>query len=203
MEKDRRPLNAVIIETPPSMKRLVGREKNKALSRYARNALFKSAELSGVTLGPLVKGDRGEPLASNGTSWTVSHTIDYVAAAVAPFAVGIDIEKIGPVTPAVRSRVAGPEEWALAAENDPKAFCRIWTAKEAVLKAVGAGLSGLSRCLVLAIVDEHHTRLEYESEEWTASHYYGIADYVASITVPAESVVWRLSVSWSPRQSSR
>ena len=49
-------LNAVIFKTPSSTKSLGGREKTQYLSRYARKALLKSAELSGVALGPLEKG---------------------------------------------------------------------------------------------------------------------------------------------------
>ncbi len=184
-------LNAVIFETPLFIKGLVGREKSESLSRYARSALFTSAHLSGVTLGALKKGDRGQPLPSNGSYWTISHTIDFVAAVVAPFAVGIDIEKIGPYTKAVQARLAGPDEWALAADTDPNFFYRVWTAKEAVLKAVGAGFGGLSRCSVVELADESHTRLAYQSKSWNVSHYFGIAGYIASITVPADKVVWR------------
>jgi 4'-phosphopantetheinyl transferase len=190
MENHRHSLNAVIFETPPSIRSLIGREKSESLSTYARSALFKSAELSGVTLGPLEKGDRGEPIPANGSYWTLSHTTDLVAGVVAPFAVGIDIEKIAPVSQALRAKLAGPREWALANDNGDNTFCRIWTAKEAVLKAVGAGLGGLSRCSVVEIADEHHTRLEYEAKNWIVSHYFDITGYIASITVPADAVNW-------------
>ena len=88
MENSRHLLNVVIFETPSSMKSLVGRAKTEGLSKYARSALFKSAELSGVTLGPLEKGDREEPIPSNGSHWTVSHTLDFVVAVVAAYITG-------------------------------------------------------------------------------------------------------------------
>ena len=198
MANSRHLLNAVIFEAPTAMKALIGRAKSEGLSRYARAALCESAVLSGVALGPLKKGNRGEPLASNGSFWTVSHTSDFVAGVVAPYPIGIDIEKIGPFTPALRSKVAGPGEWVLASDTE-KTFCRFWTAKEAVLKAVGAGLGGLSRCTIIETIDDHHTRLEYETKEWVVSHYLDIAGYIASITVPGDRVQWRLS---SPKQQT-
>jgi 4'-phosphopantetheinyl transferase len=187
-----RAINAVVLETPASLQQLVRRERAEGLSNHARIALRKSAELSGIALEALQKGDRGQPVPVNGNYWTLSHTIDYVAAAVAPYPIGIDIERIGPFTSALQAKVAGPDEWEIAADADERTFCRIWTAKEAVLKAVGKGLAGLSRCKVTEIVDENQTRIEYGSEKWIVSHYYGASDHVASITAPAGDVVWRL-----------
>jgi 4'-phosphopantetheinyl transferase len=190
-------LNAVIFETPASMRSLTGPAKAESLSGHARSALYRSAELSGISVGALEKGDLGEPLPCNGTYWTVSHTSDFAAAVVAPFAVGIDLEKIRPFTTAVAGRLAGPGEWALASaaaeDTDQKIFYRFWTAKEAVLKAVGAGLGGLARCSIIEIVDEHQILLEYDTEKWSVSHFFGAAGHVASITVPADSVVWEIS----------
>lgn len=190
MKNTQAKLNAVIFETPADMRSLAGRERTKALSEFARAALYRSAELSGAVLGHLGKGDRGEPVPSGGTFWTLSHTLGFVAAVVAPFPVGIDIEKIMPVTPALRNKAATSEEWALAGDTDQETFCRFWTAKEAVLKAVGAGLGGLSNCRVVEIIDKYHTRIVYKSERWEVSHYFQIPGHVASITVPSERVEW-------------
>jgi len=183
-------INAVIFETPANVKALPGRERTKALSELARAALRRSAELSAVSLGPLEKGDLGQPLPFNGIFWSISHTLEFAAAVVAPFPIGIDIEMIKPVTPALRNKAAAPEEWSLAGNTGGEAFYRFWTAKEAVLKAVGVGLGGLSKCRIAELIDENHTGLEYESAEWVVSHYFDIAGHVASITVPSDNLVW-------------
>lgn len=190
MENLRFKLHGVILPTPLSCKNLRGRDKNTVLSQHARTALFRSAELSGVALGPLEKGERGNPIPSGGSYWTVSHTSDFVAAVVAPFAIGIDIEKIGPCTPVLQAKLAAPEEWALAADIDPVIFCRYWTAKEAVLKATGVGMAGLPLCSVVRIADEQQIQLRYESKLWEVSHCFSAANHIASITVPAQGVEW-------------
>ena len=160
------------------------------MSDHARQALAVSAGFAGVRLGELEKGGRGEPLPSNGVYWSLSHTPHYVAAVAAPHRIGIDIERIRPFTPAVRERVAGEEEWALAPDVDETVFCRFWTAKEAVLKAVGVGLGGLSKCSVIEIIDQGQLRLCFERQSWTVSHSLAAANHIAAVSIPAEEALW-------------
>jgi 4'-phosphopantetheinyl transferase len=169
-----------------------GREKTVALRRHARTALARSALFSGVVLGLLEQGDRGQPLPSQGTHWSLSHASDCVAAVTAPFPVGIDVERIAAFTPALRERCAGPSEWALAFPVDEALFCRFWTAKEAVLKAAGAGLTGLPRCRIVEIVNELELRLNFGSRIWTVSHCSMAAGHIASITAAPGEVTWHL-----------
>ena len=99
----------------------------------------------------IAEGPDGKPEVRGGPSFSLSHSGELALCAVCPGrAVGVDLE-------ALRS-VAGAEEIArrwftenelLAFESargaDPQAaFLRIWTRKEAYLKALGVGLSGLS-----------------------------------------------------------
>ena len=188
-----RVLHPVIMAVPPSARQLTGREKVQALGLHARTALARSARHSGVELGTLKKGYRGAPLPSRGVYWSLSHTSDYVAAVTAPYRVGIDIEKIKSFTAALKGRLAGRSEWALAPAIDDTLFCRYWTAKEAVLKAVGTGLSGLARCSILEISDERHLRLSYGIETWTVSHSTKAAHHLAAITVNANRLRWHFA----------
>jgi 4'-phosphopantetheinyl transferase len=182
-------LHPVILAVPPDTRRLSGREKSLALRRQANAALVRSASLGGLSLGALHKGSRGQPLPSNGVYWSLSHTTDFVAAVAAPHRIGIDIERIAAFTAAVQDRVAGIREWELAPAVDETLFCRYWTAKEAVLKAVGVGLSGLSRCTVTGITDES-LLLSYGPETWTVSHCVRAAGHLAAITVAAGRAEW-------------
>ncbi len=169
-----------------------GREKTVALRRHARTALTRSASFSGVVLGPLEKGARGKPLPSLGIHWSVSHTSDCVAAVTAPCRIGIDVERITAFTASLKERLAGPSEWALASPIDDTLFCRFWTAKEAVLKAAGAGLSGLPRCSVVEVTGGDELRLSYDSVLWTVSHFSFGAGHLAAITAASRQVTWHV-----------
>jgi 4'-phosphopantetheinyl transferase len=185
-------IHPVVMAVPAPDLGLKGREKVAALGRHARHALAHSARFSGVQLGPLEKDDRGAPLPSNGIHWSLTHKERYVAAVTAPHPVGIDIEKMRPVRQGMHQRLAGDKEWALAPEITQTLFFRYWTAKEAVLKAVGQGLTGLSRCRVAAIVDADHLILTFEDSQWTVAHFWGTKGHIATITADRVSIQWHM-----------
>jgi 4'-phosphopantetheinyl transferase len=185
-------IHPVVMAVPEPDLGLKGREKVAALGRHARQALAYSARFSGVHLGPLEKDDHGAPLPSNGINWSLTHKEQYVAAVTAPHPVGIDIERIRPVCEGMHQRLAGDGEWALAPEVTRTLFFRYWTAKEAVLKAVGKGLTGLSRCRVAAIPDEDHLILIYEDSRWTVAHFWGTKDHLVTITADRAAIQWHL-----------
>jgi 4'-phosphopantetheinyl transferase len=78
---------------------------------------------------------------------------------------------------------------------DELVFCRYWTAKEAVLKATGAGLSGLDRCHVVEFVDARSLRLSFDAAIWTVSHVAAGAAHLAAVTVAPDAVVWH-TLEW-------
>lgn len=73
--------------------------------------------------------------------WHVSltHTADLAAAAISELIVGIDAERIRPMPASMADRMLAPKE-SLPDVQD--ALLHLWTAKEAVLKALGEGLRG-------------------------------------------------------------
>lgn len=144
-------LHPVILPVTEYEDRLAGREKAVLLSRVARQALELSAEKTGVTLGELFKGENDAPLPCNGHYWSVSHKPKYVAAVVSGSPVGIDIEEVTPRSDSIFGYVASDEEWRLGGGKTWDVFFRYWTAKEAVLKAVGIGLGGLKKCRIVSI----------------------------------------------------
>jgi 4'-phosphopantetheinyl transferase len=85
--------------------------------------------------------------------------------------------------------VANEEEWKLVGGNRQNNFFRFWTAKEAVLKAVGKGMVGLSHCRVMAVVDDTRMMLTYDGTRWPVSHYW-FDDHVAALTARHFSVSW-------------
>jgi 4'-phosphopantetheinyl transferase len=140
-----------------------GKEKVDHLSRIAREALKLSAEKSGVTLGRILKDGKGAPCAVNGIYWSVSHKPECVAAVVSQDKIGIDIEEMKPRDELLFARVATEKEWELK-ERSWDTFFRYWTAKEAILKAIGIGIGGLKSCRVVSVHDENHIAADYQGQ---------------------------------------
>ncbi len=176
---------------PEKDRLLKGKAKVKTLSLHARKALALSATKSRVTLNSLSKNESGVPLPENGIHWSLSHKIDFVAGVTAPFPVGIDVEKIKPPFSALFNKIADSKEWALGKDDPTLLFYRFWTAKEAVLKAAGKGISGLSRCKINQIPGDSNLIITYGGSKWEVVHFY-FGGHMASITTCSFDVVWTL-----------
>ncbi|MFZ1984739.1 MAG: 4'-phosphopantetheinyl transferase superfamily protein [Desulfatitalea sp.] len=183
-------IHPVILPVSAADQRLVRRSKVEALRRRARQAATQSALHGGWLLDTFEKDADGVPLPSNGIYWSLSHKEDMVAAVVAPWPVGIDLEKMRPITPGLYKRLADASEWALAPRKDEVIFFRYWTAKEAVLKAVGKGLTALSHCRIERIVDDLHLRLIYEKTPWTVTHRWIGTDHLVTVTSENTVIQW-------------
>ena len=138
-----------------------GEEKVAYLSRSAREALKLSAEKSGVRLGELLKDEKGAPCPVSGNYWSISHKPKYVAAVVSKDRIGIDIEEMKPRSESLFDYVASDEEWELK-DKSWDTFFRYWTAKEATLKVIGIGISGLKACRIISVPDESRIILDYQ-----------------------------------------
>jgi len=143
--------------------KLSGEERVAHLSKSAREALKLSAEKSGVRLGELLKDEKGVPCPIAGNYWSLSHKPKYVAAVVSKDKVGIDIEEMKPRTESLFAHVASDEEWELK-EKSWDTFFRYWTAKEAALKVIGIGISGLKTCRIISVPDDNHIVLDYKGQ---------------------------------------
>ncbi len=88
-------------------------------------------------------GAAGKPFFANaGLAFNVSHSGDAVVAAFSGEPVGVDIERSGRRGDflAIANRFFPPDEVeGISGEED---FLRLWTAKEAMLKLTGVGISG-------------------------------------------------------------
>lgn len=76
--------------------------------------------------------------------FNISHSGDYAALAFGKEALGMDLEQVKRADLKVAKRFFQKEEYEYLADRKEEeradAFCRIWTGKEAVLKAAGTGL---------------------------------------------------------------
>lgn len=102
---------------------------------------------AGVTAMPQIElGPYGKPQLRMPDAWefNVSHAGRWVVCALAPTAVGIDIEPVRAIDLRIAERFFQPGEYAAlmahAPDRRPDFFFRLWTAKEAYVKALGLGL---------------------------------------------------------------
>ncbi|BBO81979.1 hypothetical protein DSCO28_25450 [Desulfosarcina ovata subsp. sediminis] len=167
------------------------RERVKTLSRLAREALSRSCEISKFHLTTFPKDSDGVPLPVDGIYWSLSHKTEVVGGVAAPAPVGIDLETIRPVNEALLARVADPQEWSQTDGDPQKSFFRIWTAKEAVLKAVGKGFAGMSRCRVNEVIDDTRMILTFDNIPWPVLHHW-FGDHVAAITAIDFKIDWQM-----------
>ncbi len=101
------------------------------------------------------QGPRGKPClsfpAGSSLKFNLSRSGDLALVAVARMEVGVDVEKIDPAIPAAdiaRSFFSPGEQSLLETLSRPDrapAFYRLWTRKEALMKATGEGLGELNR----------------------------------------------------------
>ncbi len=107
--------------------------KGKRQSLSARRLL---ADILGLNILSLINFDdnnRPEKL-HDGTHFSFSHSDKYVAVAVSENSVGIDIQKHKKVSLCLIEKVCAPDE-ILYAEVMETNFFKLWTAKEAFVKA--------------------------------------------------------------------
>jgi 4'-phosphopantetheinyl transferase len=181
----------VILAVPPETAGYSPKDRVVFLSRHARKALQMSAAKSGVRLDQLVKDENGVPQPCNGTFWSVTHKTQYVAGVAAPSPTGIDVERIRDFSDGLFKKTGSDREWQLAdqAKDPVMAFFRVWTAKEAVLKATGIGIKDLLKCRVRQIVDDTHLRIHYESRDWLIEHFV-FDRHIASIVQDHYRINW-------------
>ena len=157
------------------------KSKSKILTICAKKSLSVSGEKSGFFPEKLEKGENGQPLPSNNVFWSVSHKDEYAAGLVSKSAAGIDVEKIKDISnPLFNKIVSQKERKCFEAEKDNIIFFRCFTAKEAVLKAVGIGLAGLSDILIIKAENSLNTWLKYKNVKYKVEHIF-FDKYIASV----------------------
>ncbi|CAN2046573.1 4'-phosphopantetheinyl transferase [Candidatus Magnetomoraceae bacterium gMMP-1] len=179
----------VILKVPPNKHQISIKQRTANLSRLARKALYMSACKSSVSLGRLLKNERGAPIPFNNIFWSISHKPEYVCGVVSDYKTGIDIEKIRPCSEGLFKKIASNKEWDAAGEYSNHNFFRFWTAKEAVLKAEGTGLKDLKKCTIIKFIDEFHIKLFYKGINWTVEHFY-FDKHIASIVQNNIRIKW-------------
>jgi 4'-phosphopantetheinyl transferase len=171
---------------------LGSRERVARQRSTARRALAICAEQCGVPNGPWEQDANRVPLPVNGYYWSISHKPLLAGAVIADAPVGIDIEHIKPrANQGLWDRLADDREWKIAGQRTWAMFFRLWTAKEATLKANSRGIGGFGECRIVEVPDETHVVLDYAGEPWLIEQFYH-AEHIAAVTKRDRDIRWHV-----------
>jgi len=169
-------------DLPPPQRVLLQRD-------YARRALRRCAELCAAPTDGWAQDERGAPLPNQGYFWSLSHKRAMAAAVIARQPVGIDVEFVAPRREDLFDAVATEAEWALLADRSWHSFFRLFTAKEATLKANGMGIGYLAHCRIVEVLNNREMMTEYDSRRLPVEHFEH-AGHIAAATVGAQPLAW-------------
>lgn len=138
---------------------LLGYRMREAAERYVvTRSLVRAVLGERLAISPrdirVSRTDTGKPVITQGIHFNVSHSGDLILMAISDErAIGVDIERKREVqrVDALLHRWLSAEEQAAytslhhAGASASEAFLRLWSLKEARLKALGVGISGASR----------------------------------------------------------
>ncbi len=87
------------------------------------------------------ENEYGKPeiISENNLHFNISHTCGAVCCAISDSSVGIDVEKIGEIREIITKKCFSENETAFI--ESPDDFYKLWTLKEAYLKATGTGIN--------------------------------------------------------------
>jgi 4'-phosphopantetheinyl transferase len=133
------------------------------------------------------------PFDASGVEFNLAHTEGMVVMAVcAGTKPGVDIERISKKVPLAAARryfstaeVAALD--ALPADEQPARFLRLWTLKEAYLKAIGTGIAGGLGSMTFSL-DARVCRFERaadpQASRWQFNQYALAPDHVVALACP-------------------
>ncbi|MCC0176968.1 4'-phosphopantetheinyl transferase superfamily protein [Waterburya agarophytonicola K14] len=156
-------------------------------------------------------GDRGKPQLkkcsmAHPLQFNISHSHEYVLYGFTTnHLIGVDIEYLRKMPDALKiaRRFFSPREFQLIAslkdEHQEKVFLKLWTAKEAYLKAVGVGLSGSLASVDLDLDREEDFRLlaikgnTIAVQDWSIYSCIPSNDYVGAVAIETQLTKQQIS----------
>ena len=106
--------------------------------------------------------------------------------------VGIDIEEISPRKKFYFDALATEAEWDQIGEQNMHHFYRLWTAKEAALKANGLGIGHLAECRLIDVPDASHLTVRFGDRDWPIEQFRH-QGHIAAVTAGSCDVAWTVT----------
>ena len=157
--------------------------------------------------GPTGRPALAAPFDASGLEFNLAHTRGLVVLAVARGAtVGVDVEIYDKKVPLeVARRFFSPVEadtlQALPVDAQPRRFLRLWTLKEAYLKAIGTGIAGGLEGMTFRIDDAGACSFERATDplaaRWSFSQFdVGARHVLALALLPARESAGSAAIEW-------
>ena len=139
--------------------------------------LFDDVEMSRYRDLEWKYNEHGKPYMANGPYFSISHCKEGIAVAIDDAPIGIDIEAIRHANEDLIERTMNEEEKRLIANSQQpiadREFTRLWTQKEAIVKAEGIGIMSFEQ-LQKTLVESLKFKVEsFEKENYIYSIAYG------------------------------
>jgi len=137
--------------------------------------MLKELSVSGNPPSDFLYNEHGKPYWPNGPYFSISHCKEAIAVAVDDEPIGIDIESIRTADEDLIQRVMNAEEQQLirASREPARTFTRLWTQKEAVVKALGTGIESFEQLQGIRNQDSGIRIQTFEKEKYIYSIAYG------------------------------
>ncbi|WP_157251709.1 4'-phosphopantetheinyl transferase family protein [Nonomuraea typhae] len=153
-------------------------------------------ELTGVPATRLaIRADQGGRPSVDGLDFNLSHSGQWALIAVAPEGqrVGVDVERVSAETGFMElaARMYQPEEAERVRTAGAPEFFRLWTAKEAFVKATGVGLAGLRDTEVTQQGSAALVGSRSRAERWPVRWLDVAPGYAAALVTTASTPVPR------------
>ena len=153
-------------------------------------------------LPEMVMGPHGRPAFSDPSlpEFSISHSGDWLWLAIGEASLGLDVEQHRPRRNLgkLMDHVLSPLElaWVSSQDDELSAFYRLWTLREAVLKASGRGLAGLSRLQLFP--DDHRIETSEVGAGKILVTESGGCSVALYLSLPAEPNRSPVSWCWKP-----
>lgn len=134
--------------------------------------LFDDVEMSRYQDLEWKYNEHGKPYLEGGPYFSISHCKAGIAVAIDDAPIGIDIETIRHANEDLIERTMNEQERVGIRELGMREFTRLWTQKEAIVKAEGTGIYSFEQ--LQTILDNGHWTLDtFEKDNYIYSIAYG------------------------------
>ena len=140
--------------------------------------LFEDVDMSSYRHDEWKYNEHGKPYLENGPYFSISHCKEGIAVAIDDQPIGIDIEAIRHADEDLIARTMNEKERSIIANRESKiesarAFTRLWTQKEAIVKAQGVGIMSFEQLQQILSSCRHTDITTIEKEKYIYSIAYG------------------------------